>query len=141
MRSLIATSALLLLAACVNYQGAEPTRTLEGEYVLGLVNGARPPVITADRPHERIFLDSARLVLGTGGWAERMYFTRTRTALATDYAVQSNVGTWTYDPATGAVTLIGREGISIRNGTAAGSTLTFTSPNPDGPPSSFVYQR
>jgi hypothetical protein len=143
MRMLIASSALSLLAGCVDYDVTEPTNVPAGDYMLESVNGARLPCCGdgGTQPHERIFLDSARLTIHpAGGWREWKYLRRTRTNLPTEQWRQEDLGTWTQDSTTRALTFVLSE-VPTRRGSVSGRALTVYSINGAVQGVDFVYQR
>ena len=114
-----------MLASCVDYNVTEPTIEFAGDFRLQFVNGAPLPCCAGNQPHERIFTDSARLVINpAGSWREWTYFTRTRTNLPTDYRVQVDFGTWTYD-STARTIIFAVEGIPARLAAFVGNRLTL----------------
>ena len=130
------------LVSCVNVDvPVDPRVAVSGDYDLQSLNGVPTPILTSNRPDMKYYLVASRMTISAlGGWTETTGIKRVMPNYPDEGSVSEQEGTWTYDAATGTVTLAADHVVG-RIGTIVGSVMTLTIPTTDSTHVTYVYKK
>jgi len=132
MRRIATLLALAIAVACGGSDATAPTNqtkgaSFTGTYVLQTVNGKALPVTFNFNSGDYLTIRGYSLAInGSGGWTSSTNEIFTTAGVVTDQPTGGQTGTYTYDAATKAVTLISQDQSTLLSGSVSADLGTLT---------------